>query len=292
MGMDIKPSHEKLICDALAMEAEAAKDADALGFMARALVQATIPHSAKKEVYFQRKNGAFTLTIMTPPTAGGLPYGSYPRLLLAWMVTEAVQKKTPHLELGESLSQFMAELGLTPTGGRWGSITSLKGQAKRLFSSSINCDYTDDDRTAGKNILLVDEYDLWWNPKDPQQPSLWQSSIDLNGNFFKEITDRPIPIDLRALKILKKSPMALDLYCWLTYRMSYLSKDTCIPWGALEMQFGAEYSRTRKFKEKFLEALKKVSVVYPNLKIEETERGLVLKPSPPHIAKFRKKLIP
>jgi len=289
--MNIKPSHEKLICEALAMEAEEAKKADALGFMARALVQATMPHSAKKGTEFQRKNGAFTLTILTPSSAGGLPYGSYPRLLLAWMVTEAVKKKTPHLELGDSLSQFMQELGLTPTGGRWGSITSLKGQAKRLFSSSINCDYSDDDRTTGRNILLVDEYDLWWVPQNPDQMTFWQSSIDLNKNFFKEITDKPIPIDLRALKILKKSPMALDMYCWLTYRMSYLNKRTCIPWGALQMQFGAEYSRTRDFKRHFLETLKKVSTVYPELRIEESMKGLVLKPSPPHIAKTRKRLI-
>lgn len=289
--MNIKPSHEKLICDALAMEAEEAKKADALGFMARALVQATMPHSAKEGTEFQRKNGAFTLTILTPSSAGGLPYGSYPRLLLAWIVTEAVQKKTPHLELGESLSQFMRELGLTPTGGRWGSITSLKGQAKRLFSSSINCDYSSDDRTAGKNILLVDEYDLWWTPKNPDQTTLWQSSIDLNQNFFKEIIDRPIPIDLRALKILKKSPMALDMYCWLTYRMSYLNKQTCIPWGALQMQFGSEYARTRDFKKHFIETLKKVATVYPELRLENSMQGLVLKPSPPHVAKTRKKLI-
>ncbi|MFQ5561326.1 MAG: replication protein RepA [Nitrospinota bacterium] len=289
--MDIKPSQEKLICEALAIEVEEAKKADALGFMARALVQATMPHSAKDGTEFQRRNGAFTLTILTPSSAGGLPYGSYPRLLLAWMVTEAVKKKNPHLELGESLSQFMGELGLLPTGGRWGTITALKSQARRLFSSSINCDYSDDERTTGKNVLLVNEYDLWWAPKKPDQASLWQSSIDLNENFFKEVTDRPVPIDLRALKALKRSPMALDIYSWLTYRMSYLRKQTCIPWGALQLQFGSEYRRTRDFKKKFIETLKKVSTVYPELNIEDSTKGLILKPSRPHIAKASKKVI-
>ncbi len=36
---------DKLITDALAIEAQDAKEAGALGYMARALVQATLPHS-------------------------------------------------------------------------------------------------------------------------------------------------------------------------------------------------------------------------------------------------------
>lgn len=37
-------SLNKLLNEAIAIEAESAKDAGALGFMARALVQATMPH--------------------------------------------------------------------------------------------------------------------------------------------------------------------------------------------------------------------------------------------------------
>jgi hypothetical protein len=53
---------EKLAAEALAVELEDAKEAGALGFMARALVQATMPHSSPEESYFERTNGAFTLT--------------------------------------------------------------------------------------------------------------------------------------------------------------------------------------------------------------------------------------
>ncbi len=77
--------------------------------------------------------------------------------------------------------------------------------------------------------------------------------------------------------------MALDIYCWLTYRMSYLRRPTNIPWAALQMQFGAEYSRVRDFKKYFLLQLKKVEQVYRNARVESTERGLLLKPSPPHV---------
>ena len=55
---------EKLIADTLAMEAEAAQDAGALGFMARALVQATLPHKKVQGAEFTRRNGAYTLTLL------------------------------------------------------------------------------------------------------------------------------------------------------------------------------------------------------------------------------------
>ena len=81
-----------LINRALAIEDEMALDADALGFMARGMVQATLPHSKVAGNEFTRKNGNYSLTILSPSTIG-LPYGSVPRLLLAWVTTEAVKTK-------------------------------------------------------------------------------------------------------------------------------------------------------------------------------------------------------
>ena len=82
------PSVERLITEALAIQAEEAREAGAVGFMARALVQATLPHRRVEGSVFERRNGAFTLTLLAPPRTG-LPYGTVPRLLLAWMTTEA-----------------------------------------------------------------------------------------------------------------------------------------------------------------------------------------------------------
>ena len=79
--------------------------------------------------------------------------------------------------------------------------------------------------------------------------------------------------------------MALDLYCWLTYRLSYLDRRTEIPWAVLAAQFGSDYSRLRDFKAAFLGELQKVVTVYSGAHVEEGETGLVLKPSRPHIAK-------
>lgn len=289
----ISKSVESLLAEAVAMEEEAAKEAGTLGYMARALVQATLPHRDPGLVpVWGRRNGNFSLVIQPGMDLGkkgeainfGIPYGSKPRLILAWITTEAVRTKERTLVLGDSLSHFMTDLGLVKmTGGKNGSITALKDQMKRLFTAKIACHYTDKDRDAGKSFQIADEYDLWWNPQNPAQGGLWQSTVSLSETFFKEVTEKPIPIDMRALKALKRSPMALDLYCWLTYRLSYVKTPTMIPWVLLQEQFGADYNREDNFKAAFLDAMKKVQMFYPEARVQPRGVGFQLLPSKIHI---------
>lgn len=271
-------SINRIITESLAIEAESAQEAGALGFMARAMVQATLPHRKVEGAYFQRINGKFTLTLLAPPTIG-LPYGSIPRLLLAWLTTEAVKTKSRELELGDSMSAFMRELGLVPTGGRWGSITRLKTQTSRLFCSTVSASYKDADRLEEVGYRLADRSVLWWDAKSPDQASLWRSTVTLSAPFFDEVVSHPVPVDMRALKALKQSPLALDIYCWLTYRMSYLSKPTTIPWEGLSNQFGSNYADIKNFRAHFIKALQQVLAVYPEADAMPTEHGLALKPS-------------
>lgn len=282
-------SHEALdtlITEAFLIEAEDAKSAGTLGFMARAMVQATLPHKKALGNEFTRTNGNYSMSILAP-AAIGLPYGSYPRLLLSWLSTEAVRTKERELILGDSLSKFMGELGLIPTGGRWGSITQLKNQMRRLFSSHVSCTYDGGDSFNAINMMLADRVALWWSPKEPEQAALWQSSVLLSQPFFDEITAHPVPIDLRALSALKKSPMALDVYMWLTYRMFYMRKPTPLKWASLQTQFGSDYADTASgrqgFKSGFTKALKKVQVVYPEARVEPADGGILLLPSKPHV---------
>lgn len=271
--------------EALAIEREEAQRAGALGYMARIMVQATLPHRNPKTQVFQRHNGPFTLSLMSPE---GVPFGRYPRLLLAWITTDAVRTKEPVLHLGDNLSGFMAQLGLTPTGGRWGTITRLRHQVQRLFSSTVTAtlDGEEDGEWAYVGVQVASKANLWWDPKNPEQLALYGSTVTLTQEFFEAITTRPVPIDMRALKALR-SPMALDLYAWLTWRMSYLRKTTEIPWPALALQFGSAYKRPRAFKEAVLHHLKTVLVLYPNARVAEGLSGLVLKPSPTHVRKLR-----
>lgn len=286
--LKLPASVDALISEGLAIGAKDAKEAGSVGFMARALVQATLPHKKPKEMHFSRKNGKYTLSIMADPSIG-LPYGVVPRLLLAWITTEAVRTKKREIELGDSLSDFMRELDLVPTGGRWGSITRLKDQMRRLFSSVVRAHYQDSTGEVGKTITPVEEYQLWWAPKQPEQAALWKSTIRLGEGFFNEVINNPVPIDLRALKALKKSPMALDIYMWLTYRMYSVKKPLVINWELLQLQFGSDYADDKTgrqgFRRGFTRALNKVLVVYPEANVETDKQGILIAPSKVHIAR-------
>ena len=73
----------------------AASEADPdLGFMARLMALCSLPRTNpgnRKE--YKRVNGPYTL-IMTAIGDNKLPYGNVPRLLLAWVSTEAVQTQS------------------------------------------------------------------------------------------------------------------------------------------------------------------------------------------------------
>ena len=292
---------QKYIAEAVIIEEEEAKKAGNIGYMARVFVQATLPHKETPGNIFQRKNGTHELTIMSPR---GLPYGSIPRLLLSWITTEAIKTRDPFIVLGVSLSDFLAQLNLTRCGGKKGDITRLRKQITRLVASSISYTKDGENNDEGGGLFITDSYNLWWHPKNPDQMPLWKSSILLSDKFFKEIIDRPVPVDMDALTSLKRSPLALDIYCWLTYRLSYLQKDALIPWKLLQMQFGADYPPDqrglRNFKGKFLQRLKDVAAIYYKAKVYNTDHGLLLKPSPPHVpkrlipelAKSRRRLLP
>ena len=125
-----------LIRQALYLDQEDAYAAGEVGFLARALVQATLPHSDPKANEFVRRNGHFTLSILAAKDVG-LPYGRYPRLVLAYLTTEAVRRKSPDIELGSHFSHFCAALGIPPTSGPRGSLPQLRDQLQRLFASTF-----------------------------------------------------------------------------------------------------------------------------------------------------------
>jgi hypothetical protein len=62
-----------------------------------------------------------------------------------------------------------------------------------------------------------------------------------------------------------------------------LRKPVTIPWASLALQFGSGYSNPRHFKKRFLGYLRSVVDYYPDVRLENTTGGLLLKPSPTHV---------
>lgn len=273
------------------VEAAATTDADgevAPAYMALAFTQATMPHRRTDATEFVRANGAYTLTMLAPSKIG-LPFGTIPRILLAWLTTEAVLKRRREIPLGHSLAEFMRRIRMMPTGGQRGNITYLRDQMRRLFACSVSCTYTGVSRDTLKHVYVADEADLWWSPHEPERAADWQSVVVLGERFYSAAIASPVPVCLDALRALRRSPLALDIYCWLTHRMSYLRRATVISWPALQMQFGADYARdahgVRDFRRAFKRELQKVLSIYSRAKVSADQSGLCLHRSPPHVTR-------
>jgi len=109
----------------------------------------------------------------------------------------------------------------------------------------------------------------------------------LSETFFEQLKRHPVPVEDAAIRGINRHSMALDLYCWLAYRLHSLPRSTPISWRALHAQFGTAVRRIDHFRDTFTEQLALATAVYPAAKVDVTATGLLLSPSPPPVAMRR-----
>ncbi len=273
---------QKIITEALEIESESALDAGKLSFVSLNFVQTILPHSRIDGMRYEKINGNYSLNI-TNVQGGNLPYGSISRLILSWIVTEAIKTQSSEIFIGNNLSQFMKKVGVPITGYY---IKQFKEQSIALFTSVISVEYNGDGEKKGANILIASNYSFWWDD-ETEQKSLFESHIKLSDEFYDLIVRHHVPVDLRAISALKKSSLAVDIYSWLTYRYSKVTKRTFVPWEALHFQFGMGFkdnaSGRQSFKRSFNKALEKIKILYPQAIFMSINDGLILFPSPTHV---------
>ena len=143
----------------------------------------------------------------------------------------------------------------------------------------------------------ADSTELWWSERKPDDRSLWESKVELGEKFFQEIIAHPIPLDLHTLKALKRSPLGLDLYCWLTYRTFALKAPLRLSWRQVYRQFGVDPARAGdartvdNFRTDCLRELKKIKMAWPALHYQTAKGVLVLSPSPSRIPPSQLRLV-
>ena len=259
-----------------------------IGFMARTMALCSLPRTNPGNRHqYKRVNGPYKL-VMIAGADNRLPFGNLPRLLLAWISTEAVKTQSRELVLGKSLAEFMRTLGVYNSSGR--TQTRLRNQMKRLFTSHVQFIYEDQHGEAIVNSSVADRMEFWWNPKRPAQPTLWDSKLRLGEDFFNEIIQHPVPIDMNTLTALKRSPLGLDLYLWLVYRTFTLKSPLRLSWRQVYRQFGvapdnaSDHRTVQDFRRKVLRELKKIKIAWPGLNYATGRGFLVLYPSTPVIA--------
>ncbi len=120
---------------------------------------------------------------------------------------------------------------------------------------------------CGRNIVLADKW--------VTQPGRGLQ-IRLGERFYSMIRSGFVPLDAAVVDGLRRSPLSLDTYAWLTYRVARLKEDTTIPWRSLERQFGAQYRLSRQFRWKFRRSIDEGKRLWDGADVEPRERGLLI----------------
>ena len=284
--------HSFTVADQVNQLVSASEEDPDRGFMARMMALCSLPRSNPgNRTQYVRRNGPYTL-VMSATGLHKLPFGNLPRLLMAWLSTEAVRTQNRELVLGRSLAEFMRTLGVlsSDSGGASGVRTRLRNQMSRLFNAHVRLVYEDEHGEQFVSSTIADRGEFWWNERKPDKPSLWESKIYLGEALFNEIINHPVPLDMNILKALKRSALGLDLYLWLVYRTFALRAPQRLTWKQLYCQFGAHPAKAsdnntvQAFRYKILRELKKIKLAWPELNYSTAPGVLILHPSTPAIA--------
>lgn len=250
-----------------------------------------------------RKDGQYTLVINPKPrvelTDGqhalrslGIPYGSLPRLILIHIMTEAVRSRSRHIQLGRTFTDWMRRLGFrTISYGPRGSATLIRCQLDRLLACEwmIRWDGKEvqGEREFGiKEIKLTNEY-----VGLDGRGGAFQREIFMTEGFFEHLREHAVPLNENAIRQLRDSATALDLYTWLAYRLPRLNQKRAatLSWEQLAAHFGNEGKNIRKFRQTVREAWdRQVSAVYPEARVDFSTTVIRLYGSP---APLQQKLI-
>jgi hypothetical protein len=250
------------------------------------LIQCSFPHADPGgQTVFTRRNGWLELTLSTARPETGLPYGVPARLLTIYCTTEAIRTRSPEIDLGKSVHEFLRRLDIPISRGERGSLRVYSNQLLRLIHCAISIDENIRDSSGRQGLhirqaLFVDEARLWW---DEESGIGRGSSLVLSPVLYQSILERSAPLSTVAIRQLRKSPMDLDVYAWLVHRLFHLSKPSSLSWEQLSGQIGHSYEEPRHFRRFFGDSLKRVLRVYPEAKVNLSEKGILLLPSRPHI---------
>lgn len=234
--------------------------------ISKLMTQVSLPYRKPKNKEVIRRNGNLTVTFIA--AADCLPYGKYPRLFELWACTmvktddECFDPETNTLNLGSTFREFLRLLHIE-VGGR--QLKTIKPQLERLFKCTYTIDNSTGSTTDIHGFVVAKHAHIDWLTNEPQEHSLFENTVQLSQEYVDYLRDSPVPVDLSIVAQLS-SPIALDVYWWLTRRYSYLHERQSITWQQLYNQFGST-NVMPAFKQSFKKAVSEVCRVYPQANI-------------------------
>jgi hypothetical protein len=115
--------------------------------------------------------------------------------------------------------------------------------------------------------------------------------IKLTEGFYEHLRQHAVPLNEHAIRQLRDSATALDLYTWLAYRLPRINpkRPATLSWQQLAVHFGNDGNNIRKFRQTVRDAWdRQVSGVYPEARADFDTTIIRLHSSP---APLQKKLV-
>ena len=275
-------------------------------FLHSALCAMSLPVRRPTDEYAPiiRQDGQYTLVINPKPRIElvnghqqfhslGMPFGSLPRLILIHIMTEAVRAGSREIHLGRNFTDWMRRMGFkTVSYGPRGSATLIRDQMDRLLS----CEWMirwDNTAESGEHEFGIREIKLTNDYRGQDGPkSGFQRDILMTEGFFAHLKEHAVPLNEVAIRQLRDSATALDLYTWLAYRLPRVSskRPALLNWEQLAVHFGNDGRNIRKFRQTIRDAWERhVSAVYPEARADFETSVVRLHNSPPPL---QQKLVP
>lgn len=212
-----------------------------------------------------------------------VPSGTLARLLLIDWQSEAYETGSREIHLGQNPGALLGRMGLS----RGGPVSKkLADQIERLATCTMDFRFGSDRAGVVVNERIVEAF-AYVGDVDPRvkRPARMIERIILSEAFYRELRRHPVLVDRQAIKAIQTSPRAIDTYLWLAYRLHALESEAAISWTALWRQFGREFKTLKSFRSEFQEPLALALAAYRKARVRVTDRGLLLAPSPPPIAR-------
>jgi hypothetical protein len=266
-----------------------------VGYTHPVFLQCFLPtrHSEKNRQRWQTDCGRASLVIRAGELANPdkpnvfetciVPAGPKARFVVAYVNDYIQRHGTATVNMGDSLREAMQKMNIS-VGGKNGK--ELTREVKNFAAAEIGLGVWDQSGHVQHKRALVAPVMSFWLEKNPNQRTIWQPEMTVSREYFAAVRDpdRMAPFYWPALVELQHDTRAMDIHCFLTYRLrNGLKRPVPLTAKALHALFGQDIKDLKKFWQVFKKSLLAAHKWYPAAQIEVKNDCIILKDSPPLI---------
>ena len=251
-----------------------------VGYTHPVFLQCFLPtrHSKKNQQRWQTNCGRASLVIRAGELANParpneyepclVPAGPKARFVIAYVNDYIQREKTSTVNMGDSLREAMDKMNIS-VGGKNGK--ELTREVKNFAAAEIGLGVWNEDGNVKHDRALVAPHMSFWIEKNPDQRTIWQPEMTVSREYFEAVREgnRLAPFYWPAMVALQHDTRAMDIHCFLTYRLrNVLKRPVVLHAKVLHALFGQDIQGLKQFWHKFKKSLLAAHKWYPHAQIE------------------------